>query len=45
MATQSNLDWFDDRWVTGFVSLWTVPSRLAARHQIPPDTPPGWTAP
>jgi argininosuccinate synthase len=46
LATQTNLEWFDDRWVQGFTALWTLPSRLAARQQTPPEPPlSGWTAP
>jgi argininosuccinate synthase len=33
LASQSNLEWFDNRWAQGFTSLWTLPSRLAARRQ------------
>jgi argininosuccinate synthase len=36
LANQSNLEWFDRHWAEGFTSLWTLPSRLAARRQ-PPD--------
>jgi argininosuccinate synthase len=46
LASQSNLEWFDSQWAEGFTSLWTVPSRLAARQQ-PPEPPSrgGWEAP
>jgi argininosuccinate synthase len=33
LASQSNLEWFDSQWTDGFTSLWTLPSRLAARRQ------------
>jgi argininosuccinate synthase len=33
LASQSNLEWFDKEWAQGFTSLWTLPSRLAARRQ------------
>ena len=33
LANQSNLEWFDSQWAEGFTSLWTLPSRLAARRQ------------
>lgn len=36
LASQSNLEWFDSHWsewAQGFTSLWTLPSRLAARRQ------------
>ena len=33
LANQSNLEWFDSQWADGFTSLWTLPSRLAARRQ------------
>src|SRR5262249_43680111 len=46
LASQSNLEWFDSQWVQGFTSLWTLPSRLAARRQPPePEKPGGWAAP
>jgi argininosuccinate synthase len=35
LASQSNLEWFDSQWAQGFTSLWTLPSRLAARRQPP----------
>jgi argininosuccinate synthase len=50
LASQSNLKWMEGKWsewAQGFTSLWTLPSRLAARRQ-PPEPPPiegGWTAP
>jgi argininosuccinate synthase len=40
LASQANLDWFDSKWAQGFTSLWTLPSRLAARRQ-PTEPPPG----
>jgi argininosuccinate synthase len=49
LASQSDLEWLDSKWsewAQGFTSLWTLPSRLAARRQ--PTNPPtegGWTAP
>jgi argininosuccinate synthase len=46
LASQSNLEWFDSKWAEGFISLWTLPSRLAARRQPPEQaTPGGWAAP
>ncbi len=36
LASQTNLEWFDGQWselAQGFTSLWTLPSRLAARRQ------------
>jgi len=33
VASQSNQEWFNSEWAQGFTSLWTLPSRLAARHQ------------
>jgi argininosuccinate synthase len=38
LASQANLEWFDSQWAQGFTSLWTLPSRLAARQQ-PPQGP------
>jgi len=38
LANQSNLEWFGGRrgeWAQGFTSMWTLPSRLAARRQTP----------
>jgi argininosuccinate synthase len=35
LASQSNLEWFDSQWAAGFTSLWTLPTRLAARQQPP----------
>ncbi len=35
LASESNLEWFDSEWAKGFTSLWTIPSRLAARRQTP----------
>jgi argininosuccinate synthase len=49
LASQTNLEWFDGRWselAQGFTSLWTLPSRLAARRQpTEPASPGGWAAP
>ncbi len=49
LANQANLEWFDGQWselAQGFTSLWTLPSRLAARRQpAEPPTPGGWAAP
>jgi len=49
LASQANLEWFDGKWselAQGFTSLWTLPSRLAARRQPAshPETG-GWAAP
>jgi argininosuccinate synthase len=33
LANQSNLEFFDNQWAQGFTSLWTLPTRLAARQQ------------
>jgi argininosuccinate synthase len=33
LANQSNLEFFDNQWAKGFTSLWTLPSRLAAKQQ------------
>ncbi len=33
LANLSNLEFFDNQWAKGFTSLWTLPSRLAARQQ------------
>jgi argininosuccinate synthase len=44
LASQANLEWFDSQWAQGFTSLWTLPSRLAARRQ-PAESPGGWAAP
>jgi argininosuccinate synthase len=33
LANQSNLEFFENQWAQGFTSLWTLPSRLAARQQ------------
>jgi len=35
LANQTNFDFFDSQWAQGFTSLWTLPSRLAARRQPP----------
>jgi argininosuccinate synthase len=46
LADQSNLEWFDSQWAEGFTSLWTLPTRLAARQQPPASPEPGgWDAP
>ncbi|HXG09500.1 MAG TPA: argininosuccinate synthase [Gemmataceae bacterium] len=50
LASQTNLGWFDSQWAEwaqGFTSVWTLPSRLAARRQPqePEQTPGGWPAP
>jgi argininosuccinate synthase len=37
LANQTNLELFDNQWAQGFTSLWTLPSRLAARLQKPND--------
>jgi argininosuccinate synthase len=44
LASQANLEWFDSQWAQGFTSLWTLPSRLAARRQ-PTDAAAGGPAP
>jgi argininosuccinate synthase len=38
LASQSDQEWFDSSWTEGFSSLWTLPSRLAAKRQrgVPP---------
>jgi argininosuccinate synthase len=41
LADQTNLEFFDNKWAQGFTSLWTLPSRLAARQQPHEDKPPG----
>lgn len=33
LANQSNLEFFENQWAKGFTSLWTLPSRLAAKQQ------------
>lgn len=33
LANQTNLEFFDNQWAQGFVSLWALQSRLAARQQ------------
>ena len=33
LANQSNLELFENQWAQGFTSLWTLPTRLAARIQ------------
>jgi argininosuccinate synthase len=45
LASQANLEWFDSQWAEGFTSLYTLPSRLAARRPLRPPDPGGWTAP
>jgi argininosuccinate synthase len=49
LASQSNLDWAEGKWsewAQGFTSLWTLPSRLAARRQQSEHSADGgWTAP
>src|SRR5262249_21557490 len=46
LASQANLEWFDSQWAQGFTSLWTLPSRLAARRQPSEATPGGgWAVP
>jgi argininosuccinate synthase len=49
LASQSNLEWLGGKWsewAQGFTSLWTLPSRLAARRQPPEQAADGgWTAP
>ncbi len=37
LANQSNLELFDNQWAQGFTSLWSLPARLAARQQPPPE--------
>lgn len=32
LASQTNFELFDSKWAQGFTSLWTLPSRLAARQ-------------
>jgi argininosuccinate synthase len=45
LASQANLEWFDSQWAQGFTSLWTLPSRLAARRQPSEPASSGWPAP
>ena len=46
LASLANQEWFDNQWAQGFTSLWTLPSRLAARrHPEGLAAPEGWTAP
>ena len=48
LANQKNLEWFDNLWAEGFTSLWTLPTRHAARRQRPVEPPPaseGWPGP
>jgi argininosuccinate synthase len=40
LASQTNLDWFQSEWAHGFTSLWTLPSRLAARQRAGPAPAP-----
>src|SRR5206468_3363117 len=42
LASQFNIELFDNQWAQGFTTLWTLPSRLAAQLQRvePPATPP-----
>jgi argininosuccinate synthase len=40
LASQTNFEFFDNEWAQGFTSLWTLPSRLAARQQPLSDKPP-----
>jgi argininosuccinate synthase len=46
LASQANLEWFHGQWselAQGFTSLWTLPSRLAARRQAAdPQSGQGW---
>ena len=35
LANQSNLEMFDNQWLQGFTSLWTLPSRLARASSRP----------
>lgn len=42
LANQTNLELFDNQWAQGFTSLWTLPSRLAARHQPHKGSGPVW---
>jgi len=39
LASQTNFEFFDSKWAQGFTSLWTLPSRLAARQQPPDEKP------
>ena len=49
LAGLTNEEWFDrqwSEWAQGFTSLWTLPSRLAARRQPSTEaTDTGWPAP
>jgi argininosuccinate synthase len=45
LANQSNLEFFDNQWAQGFTSLWTLPTRLAARNQATEPAPPAAAAP
>jgi argininosuccinate synthase len=33
LANQSNLEFFDNAWAQGFTSVFSLPSRIAARRQ------------
>ena len=33
LANQANQEWFNSEWAEGFTSVWTLPARIAARHQ------------
>ena len=33
LASQTNLELFDNQWAQGFISLWTLPVRMAANRQ------------
>jgi argininosuccinate synthase len=35
LANQSNLELFENQWAQGFTSLWTLPTRIAARLRKP----------
>jgi argininosuccinate synthase len=41
LADQRNLEWLDSPWTKEMTSLWTLPSRLGARRQSPPDADAG----
>jgi argininosuccinate synthase len=40
LANQSNLELFDNQWAQGFTSLWALPTRLAAKQQMPDQSEP-----
>jgi len=44
MVNQANLGWFDNQWAEGVTSVWTIPARIAARHQQEGSAQ-GWAAP